>query len=125
MNALRRLRGYWRPSGSQFGRQTVLISAFGAGLTVFHVTDGGKWVVWAVFHAVALISGVPAGDAAAHGQENAQSLFRVTEIPSDNQICNLLDPINPACMGELFWWTLAQLSPLHVSLLTVKGIALF
>jgi hypothetical protein len=43
------------------------------------------------------------------GQDNAQSLLGVTEIPSDNQIRNLLDPIVPACLGELFWWTLAQL----------------
>jgi hypothetical protein len=43
------------------------------------------------------------------GQDNAQSLFGVAEIPSDNQIRNLLDPIDPACLGELFWWTLAQL----------------
>ena len=28
------------------------------------------------------------------GQDNAQSLFGVTEIPSDNQIRNLLDPMN-------------------------------
>jgi hypothetical protein len=43
------------------------------------------------------------------GQDNAQSLFGVTEIPSDNQIRNLLDPIDPACLGELFWWTFKQL----------------
>ena len=43
------------------------------------------------------------------GQDNAQSLFGVTEIPSDNQIRNLLDPIDPACLGELFWWTFEQL----------------
>ena len=43
------------------------------------------------------------------GQDNAQSLFGVKEIPSDNQIRHLLDSIDPACLDELYWWTLAQL----------------
>src|SRR5262245_27990683 len=43
------------------------------------------------------------------GQDNARSLFGVAEIPSDNQIRNLLDPIDPECLGELYWWALEQL----------------
>ena len=30
------------------------------------------------------------------GQDNARTLFQVDQIPSDNQIRNLLDPIAPA-----------------------------
>lgn len=38
------------------------------------------------------------------GQSNAQSLFGVHQIPSDNQIRNLLDPLAPKHLGECFWW---------------------
>ena len=37
------------------------------------------------------------------GKNNAQSLFGVTEIPSDGQIRNLLDPVDPQDLGEPFW----------------------
>ena len=33
------------------------------------------------------------------GKDNAQSLFGVTEIPCDNEIRNLLDPIAPSQLG--------------------------
>ncbi len=37
------------------------------------------------------------------GRNNAQSLFGVHEIPSDNQIRNLLDPLPPSQLGEVYW----------------------
>ena len=43
------------------------------------------------------------------GQNNAQSLFGVTEIPSDGQIRNLLDPVDPMDLGEPFWQVWARL----------------
>ncbi|HZY43044.1 MAG TPA: ISNCY family transposase, partial [Anaerolineae bacterium] len=44
-----------------------------------------------------------------HGRNNAQSLFGVAQIPSDNQIRNLLDPLQPELLFPLFatcWQTL-------------------
>jgi hypothetical protein len=38
-----------------------------------------------------------------HGRDNAKSLFGMEEIPSDGQIRNLLDPIDPRLLGEPFW----------------------
>ena len=43
------------------------------------------------------------------GRDNAQSLFGVTAIPSDNEIRNLLDPVAPSAVGGLFWETFAVL----------------
>jgi hypothetical protein len=37
------------------------------------------------------------------GQNNAQSLFGVERIPSDGQIRNLLDPVDPAHLHAPFW----------------------
>ncbi len=37
------------------------------------------------------------------GQNNAQGLFGVERIPSDGQIRNLLDPVDPAQLREPFW----------------------
>ena len=37
------------------------------------------------------------------GRNNAQSLFGVHQIPSDNQIRNILDPIAPSYLSTLFW----------------------
>jgi hypothetical protein len=37
------------------------------------------------------------------GQDNAKSLFGIEEIPSDGQIRNLLDPIDPGLLREPFW----------------------
>ena len=34
------------------------------------------------------------------GRSNAEKLFGLREIPSDNQIRNLLDPLEPSWMGE-------------------------
>ena len=42
-------------------------------------------------------------------QNNAQSLFGVTDIPSDQQIRNLLDPIEPFYLAEPFWTILERL----------------
>ena len=45
-----------------------------------------------------------------HGRNNAQTLFGVAQIPSDNQIRNLLDPLPPDLLFPLFatcWQTLA------------------
>ena len=36
-------------------------------------------------------------------QDNAESLFGVKNIPSDEQIRNLLDPADPGLLGEPFW----------------------
>jgi hypothetical protein len=37
------------------------------------------------------------------GHNNAEGLFGVERIPSDGQIRNLLDPVDPARLGEVFW----------------------
>ena len=37
------------------------------------------------------------------GQNNAQGLFGVEHIPSDGQIRNLLDPVEPGGLYEPFW----------------------
>lgn len=37
------------------------------------------------------------------GQNNAHSLFGVEKIPSDGQIRNLLDPVDPSYVHEPFW----------------------
>lgn len=44
------------------------------------------------------------------GHNNAQSLFGVEKIPSDNQIRNLLDPISPQDLYPPFWEIYDQLN---------------
>jgi hypothetical protein len=43
------------------------------------------------------------------GRNNAQSLFGVEQIPSDSQLRNLLDPVDPAALRSPFWQLYAQL----------------
>jgi hypothetical protein len=43
------------------------------------------------------------------GHNNAEGLFRVEQIPSDGQIRNLLDPVDPSHLGEVFWGVYADL----------------
>jgi hypothetical protein len=43
------------------------------------------------------------------GRDNVQSLFGVHETPSDNQIRNLLDPLAPQTVGQIFWDVYAAL----------------
>jgi len=43
------------------------------------------------------------------GQNNAQGLFGVERIPSDGQIRNLLDPVEPGALYEPFWEIYRQL----------------
>ena len=43
------------------------------------------------------------------GRNNAQSLFQVEHIPSDNQIRNILDSIPASQLSELFWQLFAQI----------------
>lgn len=43
------------------------------------------------------------------GYNNAQGLFGVERIPSDGQIRNLLDPVEPGYLGEVFWGIYADL----------------
>jgi hypothetical protein len=43
------------------------------------------------------------------GQHNVQSLFGVARIPSDSQLRNLLDPVDPAGLRTPFWEIYAQL----------------
>lgn len=43
------------------------------------------------------------------GRDNAQSLFGVSAIPSDNEIRNLLDPVAPSHVGGLYWELFADL----------------
>ena len=43
-------------------------------------------------------------------KNNARSLFGVQKIPCDEQVRNLLDPPDPAQLGELFWDTYALLA---------------
>lgn len=44
------------------------------------------------------------------GRNNARTLFQVTEIPSDAQIRNLVDPLTNAFFGEDFWYVLDELN---------------
>ena len=37
------------------------------------------------------------------GRDNAKSLFGIENIPSDAQIRNLLDPVDPSLLRESFW----------------------
>jgi hypothetical protein len=37
------------------------------------------------------------------GRDNAKSMFGIEEIPSDGQIRNLLDPVDPSLLREPFW----------------------
>jgi hypothetical protein len=37
------------------------------------------------------------------GNNNAEGLFGVEQIPSDGQVRNLLDSVDPAHLGEVFW----------------------
>ncbi len=43
------------------------------------------------------------------GRDNAKGLFGVGGIPSDNEIRNLLDPVAPTYVSELYWKTLRAL----------------
>ena len=43
------------------------------------------------------------------GQNNAQSLFGIEQVPSDPQIRNLLDPIPPEQLAPPFWRVFEQL----------------
>jgi hypothetical protein len=43
------------------------------------------------------------------GHNNAQGLFGVERIPSDGQIRNLLDPVEPRYLEEVFWGIYADL----------------
>ena len=43
------------------------------------------------------------------GQNNAQSLFGIDQVPSDGQIRNLLDPIAPEHLAAPFWRVFEQL----------------
>ncbi len=38
----------------------------------------------------------------AHGKNNARSLFGIEEIPTDNHIRDLLDPVEPALLGPVY-----------------------
>ena len=56
------------------------------------------------------------------GRDNAESLFGVAAIPSDNEIRNLLDPVAPSYVRELYWETLAALQA-RVVLAEHRGFA--
>lgn len=43
------------------------------------------------------------------GRNNAQSLFGAAQIPSDSQLLNLLNPVDPAGLRSPFWEFYAQL----------------
>jgi hypothetical protein len=45
----------------------------------------------------------------AKGRNNAQSLFGVDQVPSDPQIRNLLDPLEPSQLAAPFWMVFEQL----------------
>jgi len=46
------------------------------------------------------------------GKKNLHSLFEVTAVPSDNQIRNLLDPLQPQAFAPQYEWIWQQLSRL-------------
>ena len=43
------------------------------------------------------------------GRSNAEKLFELREIPSDNQIRNLLDPVDPSHLGRFYRQTFEAL----------------
>ena len=43
------------------------------------------------------------------GRSNAESLFEMGNIPSDNQIRSLLDPVEPGSLASVFGWVFAEL----------------
>ncbi len=43
------------------------------------------------------------------GRNNARSLFQVTEIPSDTQIRNLLDPLSHAEFAADYWYVVDEM----------------
>lgn len=47
------------------------------------------------------------------GQNNARSLFDMETIPSDGQIRNLLDPVDPGCLRLPFWQIYERLQEGH------------
>jgi len=47
------------------------------------------------------------------GQNNAQSLFAMETIPSDGQIRNLLDTVDPGCLRLPFWQIYERLQEGH------------
>lgn len=49
----------------------------------------------------------------AKGHNNAGSLFQVENIPSDNQIRNLLDPIEPSHLTPIFDWVFNAVTHSH------------
>lgn len=46
------------------------------------------------------------------GKQNLQTLFEVTEVPSDNQIRNLLDPLDPVAFAPQYEWIWRELEGL-------------
>ena len=48
------------------------------------------------------------------GRSNAEKLFGLKEIPSDNQIRNLLDSLEPSWVGEEYWRLLGELRKVQV-----------
>jgi hypothetical protein len=48
------------------------------------------------------------------GQSNLQNLFRAERVPSDNQIRNLLDPLEPGMLSEVFSRSVQELEALGV-----------
>jgi hypothetical protein len=44
------------------------------------------------------------------GRSNLQNLFRTARVSSDNQIRNLLDPLEPSLLGEGFAHSLRELA---------------
>ena len=55
------------------------------------------------------------------GRNNAQSLFQVEQIPSDNQIRNILDPVPASALSGLFWQIFSQVQA-HGLLATHVGL---
>jgi len=45
----------------------------------------------------------------AQGKNNARALFCIGMLPIDNQICNLLDPVDPALLQTAYRDTLCYL----------------
>jgi hypothetical protein len=41
-------------------------------------------------------------DGHGHGRSNCETLFAMTQIPSDNHIRDMLDPVGPECFHPLF-----------------------
>lgn len=81
----------------------------GGNRTTYSIKDAVLSAFWVFFMQLPSFLGRQRDMHRNKGKKNAQSLFGVHQIPSDNQIRNLLDPVDPRYLGECFWWVYEEL----------------